>query len=285
MIIWLASYPKSGNTWVRAIVSSLIYSDNGIFNFNLLKKIDQFPEKKYFKEYVKDFGNFNLIKQNWILAQDKVNLDNNIKIFKTHQGKYTVNNDDFTNNENTKAIIYIVRDPRNVVTSISNHFTKSIDESLKFMMSNSIIGDKKNFDESVKDKNSRILTLLGKWNDHYRSWTRKKDNFLLIKYEDLLLNPKLEIEKISIFLKNYLEFKINNEKLDNIVKTTSFENLKKLENEETFSEGVLNKETNSKVNFFYMGSKNKWENILNKQILRSIESNFYKEMKEIGYLN
>ena len=78
MIIWLASYPKSGNTWVRAIVSSLIYSDNGIFSFNLLKKIDQFPEKKYFKEFVRDFSNFNLIKQNWILAQDKVNLDNNI---------------------------------------------------------------------------------------------------------------------------------------------------------------------------------------------------------------
>ena len=285
MIIWLASYPKSGNTWVRAIISSLIYSDDGIFKLNLLKKIDQFPEKKYFKEYVKDFSNFDLIKQNWILAQDKVNLDNNIKIFKTHQGKYTVNNDDFTNNENTKATIYIVRDPRNVVTSISNHFTKSIDESLKFMMSNSIIGDKKSFNESVKDKSSRMLTLLGKWNDHYRSWTRKKDNFLLIKYEDLLLNPKLEIEKISIFLKNYLKFDLNKEKIDNIVKTTSFENLKKLEDEETFSEGVLNKEKNSKVNFFYMGPKNKWEEILSKQILKSIESTFYKEMQEIGYLN
>ncbi len=285
MIIWLASYPKSGNTWVRAIISSLIYSDDGIFKLNLLKKIDQFPEKKYFKEYVKDFSNFDLIKQNWILAQDKVNLDNNIKIFKTHQGKYTVSNDDFTNNENTKATIYIVRDPRNVVTSISNHFTKSIDESLKFMMSNSIIGDKKSFNESVKDKSSRMLTLLGKWNDHYRSWTRKKDNFLLIKYEDLLLNPKLEIEKISIFLKNYLKFDLNKEKIDNIVKTTSFENLKKLEDEETFSEGVLNKEKNSKVNFFYMGPKNKWEEILSKQILKSIESTFYKEMQEIGYLN
>ena len=86
MIIWLASYQK----W-----KYLGKSNSFIFNllkqwniwYNLLKKIDQFPEK-YF-EYVKDFGNFNLIKQNWILAQDKVNLDNNIKIFKTHQGKYS----------------------------------------------------------------------------------------------------------------------------------------------------------------------------------------------------
>ena len=285
MIIWLASYPKSGNTWVRAIISSLLYSDDGIFKFSFLKKIDQFPEKKYFKDFVKDFGDFDLIKKNWILAQDKINLNNNIKIFKTHQGKYTVNNDDFTNNENTKAIIYIVRDPRNIVTSISNHFTKSVNESLKFMLSNSVIGDNKSFEESIKDKNSRMLTLLGKWNDHYRSWTRKKDNLLLIRYEDLILNPKSEINRISMFLKNYMEFKVNNEKLDNIIKTTSFENLKKLEKEETFNEGVLDKKTKNKVNFFYMGSKNRWEKLLNKEITQSIEKNFYKEMKEIGYLD
>ena len=285
MIIWLASYPKSGNTWVRAIISSLLYSDDGIFKFSFLKKIDQFPEKKYFKDFVKDFGDFDLIKKNWILAQDKINLNNNIKIFKTHQGKYTVNNDDFTNNENTKAIIYIVRDPRNIVTSISNHFTKSVNESLKFMLSNSVIGDNKSFEESIKDKNSRMLTLLGKWNDHYRSWTRKKDNLLFIRYEDLILNPKSEINRISIFLKNYMEFKVNNEKLDNIIKTTSFENLKKLEKEETFNEGVLDKKTKNKVNFFYMGSKNRWEKLLNKEITQSIEKNFYKEMKEIGYLD
>ena len=50
MIIWLASYPKSGNTWVRSIIASLLYTQDGIFNFKLLHKIDQFPEKKYFKD-------------------------------------------------------------------------------------------------------------------------------------------------------------------------------------------------------------------------------------------
>ena len=34
MIIWIASYPNSGNTWVRSIISSLIYSDDGIFKFS-----------------------------------------------------------------------------------------------------------------------------------------------------------------------------------------------------------------------------------------------------------
>ena len=49
MIVWLASFPKSGNTWVRAMISSLIYSDNGVFNFEIIKQIQQFPNKKHFK--------------------------------------------------------------------------------------------------------------------------------------------------------------------------------------------------------------------------------------------
>ena len=43
MIIWLASYPKSGNTWVRAFISSLVYSENGLMNKTLWQSIQQFP--------------------------------------------------------------------------------------------------------------------------------------------------------------------------------------------------------------------------------------------------
>ena len=53
MIIWLASYPKSGNTWLRALLSSYYYSNNGIFQFDLLKKINQFPENFFFRIYKK----------------------------------------------------------------------------------------------------------------------------------------------------------------------------------------------------------------------------------------
>ena len=187
MIIWIASYPKSGNTWLRSIISSLIYSNDGIFNFELLKKIDQFPEKKYFKDFVNDFSDFDQIKSNWIISQDKINLDNKVKFFKTHQGKYTISGDSFTNDENTKAVIYVVRDPRNVVKSLANHYSLSINDALQFMLSSSIIGNNKSFEESIKENKAGIFTLLGKWDEHYRSWTIKKDNLLLIKYEDLIL--------------------------------------------------------------------------------------------------
>ena len=280
MIIWLASYPKSGNTWVRSIVSSLLYSDDGIFNFKLLHKIDQFPEKKYFKDLINDFGNFDQIKSNWIVAQDKINLDGKKKLFKTHQGKYTVGGDKFINNSNTSGVIYIVRDPRTVVSSISNHYTLSIKQSLEFMLSPSLIGNSLSFEE----KKGGLLTLLGKWNEHYRSWTRIKENLLLIKYEDLLLNPYLEVEKIVSFLKKYFQFETNEKKIQNILDSTSFNNLKKMENKDLFKEGVLNKETNSRVNFFNLGPKNNWKNLLDKEIVNSLQKNFAAEMKELNYL-
>ena len=281
MIIWLASYPKSGNTWVRSIISSLLYTEDGIFNFKLLKKIDQFRKKAYFKEFINNFNNFNEIKKNWIVVQDKINLDNKVKLFKTHQGKYTVENDNFTNEDNSCGVIYVVRDPRNVVKSISNHYTLSIEQSLKFMLSVKIIGNGKD----IKEDHLGIYTLLGTWNDHYRSWTRNKKNLLVIRYEDLISNTQIEIEKIIFFLKKYTDFKTSDSKIKNILKTTSFESLKKMESEDLFIEGVLNKETKSKVKFFNLGPKNKWKGEVNDNIIDSIEKNFEKEMLELNYLN
>tara|TARA_B100001173_G_C15891443_1_gene505814 strand:+ start:40 stop:882 length:843 start_codon:yes stop_codon:yes gene_type:complete len=280
MIIWLASYPKSGNTWIRSMVSSLLYSDDGVFDFSLIKKIDQFPEKKFFKDFVKDFGSFNEIKKNWIVAQNAINLDGQIKLFKTHQGKYTVENDSFTNNENTLATIYIVRDPRNLVQSISNHYTISLDDSYKFLLSSQIVGNKKSYEENK----GGICNLLGKWNDHYRSWTTNKNNLLLIKYEDLIKDPKTELEKIIKFLQKYLTFKIDENKISKILETTSFINLKEMEQKGLFKENVLNKKDGSKINFFHLGPKNSWKGNLNEKLVSKIEKSFYNEMKELDYL-
>ena len=269
MIIWIASYPKSGNTWLRSIISALVYSDDGIFDFNLLKKIQQFPEKKYFKDLIKDFSNFDEIKKNWIFAQDKINLDNKIKFFKTHQGKYTVDGDDFTNNINTRAVIYVVRDPRNVINSISNHYSLSVENSLKFMLSPKLIGNGKNFEESFMDNKPSMFTLLGKWNDHYRSWTRNKKNLLLIKYENLIRDPKIEMDKIIHFLNKYLKFDTSIEKNKNIIETTSFEYLKKLEGKGLFKEAPLKKNTAGRVKFFNLGPKNQWAKESNQEKIGS----------------
>jgi len=280
MIIWLASYPKSGNTWVRSILAALLYSSDGAFNFDLIKKIPQFPKKEVFKDLVKDFSNFNEIKKNWITVQEKINSEKEIKLLKTHNGKYTVEKDNFTDDQNSLAVIYIVRDPRTLVKSISNHFTKSHYDASKFLIAPSLIGNGKSFEE----RKDGILTLLGKWNDHYRSWTKNKNNLLLIKYEDLVNNPETELTKLIKFLEKYISFKTSEKKNKTILETTSFSNLKNMEEQGLFKEGVLNKKTNNKANFFHLGPKNKWQENLDKKIINEIEKNFYNEMKELGYL-
>jgi len=280
MIIWLASYPKSGNTWVRSILAALLYSSDGAFNFDLIKRIPQFPKKEVFKDLVKDFSNFNEIKKNWITVQEKINSEKEIKLLKTHNGKYTVEKDNFTNDQNSLAVIYIVRDPRTLVKSISNHFTKSHYDASKFLIAPSLIGNGKSFEE----RKDGILTLLGKWNDHYRSWTKNKNNLLLIKYEDLVNNPETELTKLIKFLEKYISFKTSEKKNKTILETTSFSNLKNMEEQGLFKEGVLNKKTNNKANFFHLGPKNKWQENLDKKIINEIEKNFYNEMKELGYL-
>ena len=78
MIIWIASYPKSGNTWVRSIISSLLYSKDGVHNFNQLNYIDQYPVKKYFEHLTDDFYNLEVIKKNWIPSQQSINSDRKI---------------------------------------------------------------------------------------------------------------------------------------------------------------------------------------------------------------
>ena len=74
MIIWLASYPKSGNTWVRSIVSALAYSNDGNFKMNMLSQIQQFPRISHFKNINENLEDINIIKKYWIKAQEKINL-------------------------------------------------------------------------------------------------------------------------------------------------------------------------------------------------------------------
>tara|TARA_B100001057_G_scaffold315179_1_gene315265 strand:+ start:208 stop:1050 length:843 start_codon:yes stop_codon:yes gene_type:complete len=280
MIIWLASYPKSGNTWVRAIIASLLYSNDGNFDFELIKKIKQFPTKENFKDLMNDFDDFNEIKKNWITAQDRINLDNQIKILKTHQGKYTVDEDSFTNSRNTLATIYIVRDPRTLISSISNHYTLTLDQAYNFLITPRIIGNSKKWEENQ----AGMKCLLGKWNDHYRSWTRSKTNLLLIKYENLIQNPNKELEKIINFLKNYLDIDTNISKNKKIIETTSFKNLREMEQKGLFTENAINKKDHSKVKFFNLGPANNWKKNLDESVKNKIEKKLYKEMTELKYL-
>ena len=278
MIIWIASYPKSGNTWLRSIITSLLYTTDGIFDFKLIKKIKQFPTRNQFQEFTRNFNDINEISKFWLLAQDKINLTKEIKFFKTHNLNCAVNKNSFTNKSHTLGTIYVVRDPRNLVNSIKNHYNKGNDEEAKnFLISKKILS------RVPKDNEADIATLLGSWSDHYNFWTKKNSNLLLIKYEDLILDTKKELERIIIYLKKFMTVEINPEKIKNILNTTSFDHLKDLENKGLFNENVYDSKKN-KIRFFNKGPSNDWTKVLDKKIQDDIEKIFYKEMKELGYI-
>ncbi len=281
MIIWLASYPKSGNTWLRSIISSLIYTEDGLFNFELLNKIPQFPSQKYFKDFTNDFTNIDEIKKYWIAAQDKINLDNKIKFFKTHQINCKIDNFNFTNKSNTCATIYIVRDPRNIVNSISNHYDKTIEDAKDFIITPKTQGSNKTIHNS---KTGQVVSLIGNWAENYKFWRQNNENFLLVKYENLINNVNTELEKIVLFLKKYMIFEVSEKKIRNIIKTTDFYNLKKMEEEGSFNENAYRKSSNEKINFFYQGPSNNWNTKLESKIVDEINLKFKDEMIELGYL-
>ena len=206
MIIWLASYPKSGNTWVRSFLTSILYSNEGNINLNDLNKLGgQYPLRSQFKNFVKDFNNINEIKNEWINTQDFLNLDNKTKFFKTHHVNCKIGSSSFTNLNNTLGVIYIVRDPRNVITSILHHYHKSsYQEAKEFLFDeNRWLGLLK--ETNTKARDIDLPTLIGSWKTHYNSWKAVNKNFLLIKYEELLLNPENEFKKIIEYLNNFFE--------------------------------------------------------------------------------
>ena len=284
MIIWIASYPKSGNTWVRSLLSTYLYTEDGIFNFNLLKKILKFPSKKYLEFFTKDFSDIKKISKYWIAAQDRINLYNeNKSIFlKTHSALCAVENNSFTNKTNTQAVIYIVRDPRNVITSISNHYSRSIEESYNFMIDNNkmLVADK------WGGKNFGISEMLGSWSQHYKSWQNIKFAPILnIKYENLINDTKNSLITIINFLQRFIEVKVDNKKILKTVESCNFENLSKMEKKQGFDEAAYSEKTSKKVDFFHLGEKNNWQNLLNLEIEKKIRTAFDKEMKELKYID
>ena len=116
MIIWLASYPKSGNTWLRFFIISLLMGKRTNLNLNHLQAIMPYPEKSQFKGLTNDVLNLEEVAKNWINSQNKINYDDSIRLLKTHNALGKFKNYSFTDDKNTLATLHIVRDPRNVIT-------------------------------------------------------------------------------------------------------------------------------------------------------------------------
>ena len=278
MIIWLASYPKSGNTLLRSILSAYFYSEEGEFKFNNLYKISQFPAVDHFLRLGVNPNDESEVFKNFINAQNLINEEGKAKFFKTHSRLCQMYGSNFTDLKNTLGVIYIVRDPRNVVTSFAHHYNLTVDQATEALF------DEKRFMLKT-DKNCSVS--LGSWNSNFKSWKEleKKNKYLLVKYEDLVDKKKSTMLKIFKFL-DYLGLKVNLDmvRLNKAIKSTDFDKMKNLEKNETFYEAVVDEKTGKRKAFFNLGPKNDWRSILGEKNREKIEECFKEEMRELGYL-
>lgn len=276
-IIFLASYPKSGNTWLRSIISSLIYNQ-GSFHFEDLKKIMLFSQMANFKNIdnpkFNSQGNidFNWISNNWIRAQKNINKQKkNIIFYKTHSVRGIVNNNFFTDESVCLAFIYVIRDPRDVVVSLSKHMGENISDSLQKVL----------YDKNRMTSFQKVNELISTWKNNIDSWMNFKTvPRLIIKYEDMVNNIDNCILSIINFLNTVANFnlKTNNNLLKSVKESTNFNKLQSLEEQFQFSEATIN------TKFFRKGVVGEWMQVLSKKQAEQIEEELRIPMKELNYL-
>ena len=277
MIIWIASYPKSGNTFLRSFLSTYYFSKNGKFDFNLLLNINQFPSLKYSNS--KSFTFVDAAK-NWIPNQKTFFNKEKLFFLKTHNSLEQYFGNKFTTSSETIGAIHIVRDPRNVISSMCNHYSMNYDEIYQKMVDNNTSLSHKTSGGDLSN-----FSFLGSWSNHYWSW---KNNFefktLTIRYEDLENNSYDEFYKILTFIEEVSgkNNPINIKNLKKSLESTNFSNLKKQEKLHGFKESLSYK-TNNKTNFFNLGFKNDWRKNLPKEISEKMTNHFIKELKDLNY--
>jgi len=270
MIFWIASYPKSGNTWLRLLISNYLGS-NDLNLFNNLKYIQRFPDKKFFKGIVHedDLKKDDMkIFKHFITAQEKINLNDELNILKTHNFAGSIFGYPFTNSENSCGAIYIIRDPRSVVVSHAYHHGYDFKKSISHMLSDRTIA-----------YNDKIYTEARlSWKVNYVSWKKHKMPKIIIKYEDLhndTFNKFLEVIK---FINQFKKIEIDENKINQVIKKCSFSQLSENEKKIGF------KEKKGEENFFRKGLVDEWKTVLKKDLVEKIEKECSQEMKELKYI-
>ena len=278
MIIWIASYPKSGNTFIRSFISAYYYTNNGEFDFNLLKFIEQFPDKQFFDGFINDKDDAS---KKWLPIQRKLIKSKKVKFLKTHSAYGSYNNNQFTSSEVTLGGIYIVRDPRNIISSLTNHFSLNVDGALNMLLD-------ENRGIKSDDNNFATYSFLSSWSNHLNSWSNIKSfRTTIIKYEDLENNSEKILTDLIRFINNLLNNNkgVDYQKFKKAIETTNFSILKKKENKDGFFEAMFSKKENKKIPFFNLGFKSDWKKVLDKKVVEVIEKKFEREMKDMGYLS
>jgi hypothetical protein len=255
MITWLASYPKSGNTWVRLFLDAYVLDTIPDINKIYSTRADQ--HSKHYN--IGDFKIEDIPLEQQILARGfmLLNLDRNLGcgyvndedgtplplIVKTHMANVTVNDVKTIPSIITDKVIYLYRDPRKVVISYAKHMGLTLDETIDIMISK----DQASWDGEDAD---RLPQHMSSWLVNTQSYMTATDlKVYALKYEEIIENPEVNFE----FMLKALGIPIDKKRLQKAIDNCSIDNLRKQEKEKGFIE------KNTKTEYSFFGDKQKLE--------------------------
>lgn len=273
-IIWLASYPKSGNTWVRLFLQNLLNEGDQPIDINASLPIG------FMHGANGTFFNRTTLLKHTVLKREEIyvlqsqsyaQIESNSLFLKTHNAFQEHDKSTAFSNEVSDKVIYIVRNPLDLVISYAHFMDKTIDETILIMKN-----EQHSIAHNLIKGQEQLPQFLGSWSSNVSSWLNQSAiPILLVKYEDLLEKPFEEFMKIVQFLK----LDKNPKMVKKAMEFSSFNQLQAQEKKAGFNEQFSNN-----TNFFREGKKGQWEKILNTLQIKRLISNHEEMMRRLGYI-
>lgn len=249
-IIWIASFPKSGNTWMRSLLAHYFMPPGQAPDINNLRNFTTADVRQDFYDAAnggpyrgKDMADWMRVRGPALrlIAQSRPNHH----FVKTHCQTVRLFDADVIPPEVTSGGIYLLRNPFDLAPSFARHQSADIDTAIERMCN----------PESVMGTPTGIFDLLGRWDDHVHSWTHAPGlKRRVVRYEDLLSKPAREMRGL---LEVFLGQKVDAAKLARAIKATSFANMQKQEREQGFTEKPTGMDS-----FFAKGQSGVWKDDL-----------------------
>ncbi|MEM7525991.1 MAG: sulfotransferase domain-containing protein [Pseudomonadota bacterium] len=272
-VTWIASYPKSGNTWVRFFLGRLFQGDG--FSINIARH--HFP---YMLNYIlvdKDYTQVDLdspavveeVAAQWIPIQKLIrygdfNACRGRLFLKTHTARVNINGHSFTNAEHTDRAIYIIRDPRDVLVSLSHYYDLTLSAAADLMLHKGLF-----------PRGRAMPEFWGDWALNVASWRNFKQRpLLLLRYEDLLADPGVEFRRLL----DFLGWTDPDAEIEAAIADTQLDALQRQEREHGFAEKPIGEHL-----FFRRGVAGGWKEHPDQASIRRIEDKFGETMASLGY--
>lgn len=274
-IIWLASYPKSGNTWTRNFLHNLINvmgggnpqtQDINRMNRHSTWEISGRPYEKMLGKSLDQCTREEIASVRHQVQQQIADNADGLAFVKTHHALVMDRKQPTINFDITSGAIYIVRNPLDVAISFSHHLNASIDEAIEQMAIDGL-------ETPINEKS--VYEVYGSWSQHVESWTRKAQRTIYVmRYEDMLGNAEATFRGLA----RHLLLEPSAEQLAQAIELSSFDRLQSQEKEKGFNE----KPKDAK-RFFRSGKANQWQEELTDQQIDRIVNTHRKQMQRFNY--